>query len=484
MLKKLLYLYNDGHIPFPSMGQGGLGYKPQQYNLHIHGDGFNLDTLQFDSDDDMDSIEASRRNDILNSDKDTRRLIRSIKRPSEEVETPGFEFIEDEETDAKNAEEIVKHEILSLLESMGENTDKHLKKIDPKKVERNEKKFLKNILKKSKELNKQKEAKEEPKLIPTSSEDSYKILYELKDRYGTLGSKKNPTFIKMHELVLKNNPYITYEEFMKDVSGYAKGTTKQIKEEKKEKTEEKSTTRAVNKMFNQGDEENRGTAFERVMINERQDELKEFSESKEDFGLCADNPKFLNDNGDPLLVKFQGRETPLSKLSLYDLSNPSSVKDCKYYPEQDYSSIQISKLEGSKSFIPCWKYNKKEDKYTLYNIWCKDINDWLEPENNKEVSIFSILDDKKKYNWSISKLINNWEKSENGENGCPMKLIEIKNKKYFVPDAHDILSALGKKTYTKKGNNHIEWFDVLKNEMEQGKIKQKSKSKLVKHKNI
>lgn len=28
MLKKLLYLYNDGHNPFPKLGEGGLGYKP------------------------------------------------------------------------------------------------------------------------------------------------------------------------------------------------------------------------------------------------------------------------------------------------------------------------------------------------------------------------------------------------------------------------------------------------------------------------
>ena len=30
MLKKLLYLYNDGHIPFPHLGNTGLGYKPQK----------------------------------------------------------------------------------------------------------------------------------------------------------------------------------------------------------------------------------------------------------------------------------------------------------------------------------------------------------------------------------------------------------------------------------------------------------------------
>lgn len=42
MLKKLLYLYNDGHNPFPSMGRGGLGYHLPNYPKVMHGDGFNI----------------------------------------------------------------------------------------------------------------------------------------------------------------------------------------------------------------------------------------------------------------------------------------------------------------------------------------------------------------------------------------------------------------------------------------------------------
>ncbi len=40
MLKNLLYLYNDGHNPFPNMkGYGGLGYHLPEYRKVIHGDG-------------------------------------------------------------------------------------------------------------------------------------------------------------------------------------------------------------------------------------------------------------------------------------------------------------------------------------------------------------------------------------------------------------------------------------------------------------
>lgn len=38
MLKKLLYLYNDGHNPFPQLGKGGLGYHLPQYRKRIHGE--------------------------------------------------------------------------------------------------------------------------------------------------------------------------------------------------------------------------------------------------------------------------------------------------------------------------------------------------------------------------------------------------------------------------------------------------------------
>jgi len=39
MLKRLLYLYNDGHNPFPKLGKGGLGYHLPQYRKRMHGDG-------------------------------------------------------------------------------------------------------------------------------------------------------------------------------------------------------------------------------------------------------------------------------------------------------------------------------------------------------------------------------------------------------------------------------------------------------------
>jgi len=181
MLKKLLYLYNDGHNPFPKLGKGGLGYHLPQYRKRIFGDGFNLDTLQFDPDDDIDEDEADRRNKVLKGDKTTRRLLREINKPLPvEEEITGFEFLEDEDIDKKNANEIKKHELLSHLESMGENTNKYLKEIDPEKVKRNEERFLKDVLEKADEYQEEQiqELQQDIKDIARKKSIGYGIAFE------------------------------------------------------------------------------------------------------------------------------------------------------------------------------------------------------------------------------------------------------------------------------------------------------------------
>jgi len=52
MLKRLLYLYNDGHNPFPKLGKGGLGYHLPQYRKRMRGDGMHLINGQYEYDDD------------------------------------------------------------------------------------------------------------------------------------------------------------------------------------------------------------------------------------------------------------------------------------------------------------------------------------------------------------------------------------------------------------------------------------------------
>jgi hypothetical protein len=44
MLKRLLYLYNDGHNPFPKLNSGGLGYHLPQYRKRMHGEALHIFT--------------------------------------------------------------------------------------------------------------------------------------------------------------------------------------------------------------------------------------------------------------------------------------------------------------------------------------------------------------------------------------------------------------------------------------------------------
>jgi hypothetical protein len=57
MLKKLLYLYNDGHNPFPKLGKGGLGYHLPQYKIRGGAVSYNADgTMNYDGNDTNDNV--------------------------------------------------------------------------------------------------------------------------------------------------------------------------------------------------------------------------------------------------------------------------------------------------------------------------------------------------------------------------------------------------------------------------------------------
>jgi hypothetical protein len=58
MLKRLLYLYNDGHNPFPKLGKGGLGYHLPQYRKRMHGDGMHLINGKYEYDDDDSDLQV------------------------------------------------------------------------------------------------------------------------------------------------------------------------------------------------------------------------------------------------------------------------------------------------------------------------------------------------------------------------------------------------------------------------------------------
>jgi hypothetical protein len=429
-MKNLLYLYNNGYRAFPQLGKGGLGYKPP---FKIIGDGlhivYNPDTKEYDTIDDLDYTDK----DIYNINYGDLEHYNALIKRSE-----------------------------NLLE------EKERKKEEKKKQKEGDyliEKTSNLLLEKERKEEEERRKEEENIQTPTTDSDKMSIRELLTSTYTGFKPVQIDSII---EKILKNHPNITYLEFQKDMKKYIDEPYKEVKKEKAKKAaakrEENTYIIAVNKKSKEGVVDNRGVAFEHVMINDNQSELKELSESKEDFTLASSNPiYYINGNIDtPIEIDFHGERTPLYDIALFDISNPKSIIDLKYYPNQEYSSIQFTKLEGSYSFLPCYAF--EDNRYVLYNIWCKDTNSWVEKENYKEVSILSKLKGGN-YNWSITNFLNSMVDT-NGKTNCPMKQVKINGKrtKYGTPDVNEILKKKGIKTYKRPDNNN-EWFDIPKKEM-------------------
>ena len=462
-MKKLLYLYNDGHRAFPQLGRGGLGYKP---SIKIIGGAlhfvFNPETKKYETIDDLDNSDTNWYNaDYGSTDhvdvmlKRSDNLLLEQERKNEERKTL------EERLETYKADEEAKAKAEAEAEAEAKRI--RIKEANKKKEEKERKK---EEIRKKEEKERRKEEEEEEKIqTPTTESDKRGIIKLLNDTYSTLDPVKMDSIV---EKIFKNNPYITLSEFQKDMNKYTDEPYKEVKKEKAKKVaakrEENKDKSAVNKMSKEGAVDNKGIAFEHVMINDNQQELKELSESKEDFKLASSNPiYYINGNiDDPIKINFHGERTPLHEVSLFDISNPKSIIDLKYYPNQEYSSIQCSKLYGSPSFTPCYAFIN--NKYVLYNIWCENTNSWVEKENYKEVSILSKLKGGN-YNWSITNFLNSIVDT-NGKTNCPMKQVKINGKftEYGTPDVNTIFKMKGINTYKRPDNNN-DWFDIPKKEM-------------------
>ena len=79
MLKKLLYLYNDGHNPFPKNGKGGLGYHLPKYRLHGKGK-----SHPQDSDEEYEDTEGEEVQEMSSEEKDAREIYNDFTNPDGE----------------------------------------------------------------------------------------------------------------------------------------------------------------------------------------------------------------------------------------------------------------------------------------------------------------------------------------------------------------------------------------------------------------
>lgn len=154
--------------------------------------------------------------------------------------------------------------------------------------------------------------------------------------------------------------------------------------------------------------ETRGHMFEKVMLSQYQDILKKLNDK-------SNQPDILPSDDQPRLkgihINQSFPNTPLlSKKCLYDAFNKFLEIEFKFYDkEHDYIDIQEGKFMGNYSFTPY--FCEHNGKNVLYNIWCDNINGWLNEDNFKDIFIIAFAKDPNGdpngdiYSWSFSKLL-------------------------------------------------------------------------------
>jgi hypothetical protein len=395
MFKKLLYLYNDGHNPFPS-GRGGLGYHLPQYPKVIHGEGL--------SDEESDE-ESKIFEDADPSTNKGKKII--IKKLIEEFEGKDIQPIET--TTLKNITDVLKLEPKNLNSKKIEGIQETIDKVD--------------------ELLKNTEPKPEPKIQDTNV---YKDIneYNIDDitekfyRMINEGFKTSNFTDEQKEKLLnyiitqKNDDYHKFQknDIKRKTNNAFVDTNvdKQLIEIAMEELEIEPTINPEKQTVQEFDDEittikkennlpNKGIAFEYKMINDEQKLLKDETETQSEFYDISTNQKFYK-NGKPIMIpvdRESGNEHLLDN-TLYDAYSTDCDIEFKYYPDSDECSVQLGKFTGNNYFIPYFIVVNKEIK--LYNIWSTQIGTnggWVNDTNYKDVYIMAQLDDGK-YKFKIN----------------------------------------------------------------------------------
>jgi len=168
MLKKLLYLYNDGHNPFPHMGQGGLGYHLPNHKLVGKGiDEYYTEDGDFLFEEDDGTTGTERRrwygdNDeyevvgqvLYDDEGDIQKLYKKGYKFNPETEEFDYEYVSDDEYDADEIYKLEKQhkqerKIIDLEKDIEDTTYllyEDINKIKDSKTKNEEKYYKKKVL--------------------------------------------------------------------------------------------------------------------------------------------------------------------------------------------------------------------------------------------------------------------------------------------------------------------------------------------------
>lgn len=481
MLKKLLYLYNDGHNPFPKLGKGGLGYHLPQYHKRMYGDGLILqDTGQIDwdgNDDDLNVRSASGFIDgtytynngkfnIVMDDGTTKSVGIQDTRLNLGHDYGFGDNYDIHDDDKYEGDDY--YEVYNYVTPITK-TQKLLKDIETTELPKTDKlsnKYVKEIndtIKKAEQLLKTptqqkviKKAEPEPDTnvkkmtLKEKAEHKKNIITDLK-----FDGKKPAEALQIYNLIIKNHPNITYEDFKSNPTKYKDEFYNQ-KHENQEKME--TIKKSVLEEHDKEMTATKGHAAEVVLLRDYQTEIKQLTGSTDPtdiITMSSESDGFLNNDGVVPMVKWKNDngETvlkPISDFSLYDAGGKKATIDLKYYNTEDVD-VQYSKIVGAPSFIPL--YRELNGKIKLYNVVCRETKKLINKYNDTDTYIIA----------KTPSSLSSWEMTDfikKNINKSEIKTLNYKGIECFTINQSFMERMLDEKKI-KKGKTHKgEWFSI------------------------
>jgi len=257
--------------------------------------------------------------------------------------------------------------------------------------------------------------------------DQYRELFKNIDTYKINTIDKLKDYL---ESLPKNKVQDLIIDSIDDIQEVIKNKGPLTPEEIKDRQEAREIYNEI--IRHEGNFDNLGTAYEDYLVTEKQDFLKDITESTTNFQDSSKNPKFYK-NGKPLYDDV-GRK--LYETSAIDLDNDDIALEIKNNFDKDHIQIQGAKLYPMKYRAPL--FTKVGDEWRLYNIWntqLGDEGDWQYEKFNKKYQILGLINSGQ-YLYNVTENFEDYPYNKHpkeGKNGEQLYYIDSGSLKDFLP---------------------------------------------------
>jgi hypothetical protein len=499
-MKKLLHLYNYGHNPFPQIkqiGRGGLGYHLPQYRKRsLHGEGGKKGITQKEAED--EGINEYLKN-LINEMEE----INEMEKIGHKITTPDKDDIQQDIQNIIDISSGITESKIKPKKSKGtEDFESDISTTESKPKSKPKSKPIINIKEESESEESESEEEDIIKPLKVSAVDPDKygdqketdiieIQNYLRNRFPDTKRGKfegNPKYLAYYDIIIQENPNITFEQFKhiedmqskdpeklkKDgLKSYTQYAYEYIETEKKGQKSMNKLNKEVAKLQKEKLAENpeetkqtitKGHTFEDVLLSEQyQPMLKDITGSQTNFVSSNNNTTYYNndDLSDPIMVNAGIRGlVPLASCALYDANSTDTTIDFKNYGNTNIVDIQFSKFCGSFSFKPLFRKDSETNKIKLYNILYGD-DEFVNDNDNTDAFIVAKVSKNRKTQIGSFDVCNFIDKNIQ-ENEKIYKTIE--GVKCFIPK-ESFMRRMIKEGKIRESNHGDKWFSVHIGEM-------------------